>query len=107
MMRLSKFVSAGLSLAVIGAAPGVALCQILPKEPQAAIEAQTTTTSPEIHARLVEIGRRLQEAKLANFARPVPQTEYVEAQREAARGDFRAASVSLDQVEQRLNSTPD
>jgi len=49
---------------------------------------------------------RLNEAKLANFARPLPHAEYVEAQREAARGDYRAASANLDHVQAQLDSIP-
>ena len=106
MMKISTIAAIALSAAVLGAAPGVALSQILTRHPQAAIEAESGMTSSAVNGRLADIGRRLNEAKLANFTRPLPQAEYVEAQREVARGDYRAASANLDQVEQQLDSIP-
>ncbi len=105
-MKGSRIVSTAAFVLLIGAAPGVALSQMMPRQPQAAIQAQASTTLPEVRTRLAEVGRRMQEAKLANFSRPLPQTEYVEAQREVARGDYREAAANLDQVEQQLDSIP-
>ncbi len=105
-MKISKIAAMALSATVLAAAPGVALSQILTHHPQAAIEARSAMTSSEIDGRLADVGRRLNEAKLANYTRPLPQAEYVEAERQVARGDYRAASANLDRVEAQLDSIP-
>jgi hypothetical protein len=101
-MTISRILGASMLAAMLGASPGVAMSQMLRKEPRAAIKAQSGLILPDLRARLPEDGRRLEQAKLANFTRSIPQTEYVEAEREVARGDYRAAAASLDQVEQQL-----
>jgi hypothetical protein len=105
-MKISRTLSASMLLAMLGPSPGVAMSQMLPREPQAAIKAEPAPVLPDVRARLAEDGRRINEAKLANFTRPIPQAEYVEAEREVARGDYRAAAANLDQVELQLSSIP-
>jgi len=105
-MRVSRILGALMLAAMLGPSPRVAMSQLLPNEPQAAIKAQSVPVLPDVRARLVEDGQRLDEAKLANFTRPLPQAEYVEAEREVARGDYRAAEANLDQVELQLSSIP-
>lgn len=104
-MKISRILGASMLVAMLGPSPGVAMSQLLPKEPQAAIRVPSGPILPDVRARLAEDGRRLNEAKLANFTRPIPQAEYVEAEREVARGDYRAAAANLDQVEQQLSGT--
>jgi hypothetical protein len=105
-MKISKIVSAAALIVLIGGAPGVALSQMLSKEPQAAIQAQTTPPLSDVQARMTEVGRRLREAKLASFSRPLPEGDYVEAQRAAARGEYREAMNHLNDAEQQLDGLP-
>jgi hypothetical protein len=103
MMKVSRIVSTAALIALIGAGPGAALSQTISVEPEAAIQAQGAPTLPDVRDRLAEIGRRLQEAKLASFSRPLPQREYIEAQHEIARGEYREAMNHLNQVDQELD----
>jgi Flp pilus assembly protein CpaB len=105
-MKPSRIVSAAALIVLIGAAPGVALSQMMSKQTQAAIQAQTTPSLPDVQARLTEVGRRLREAKLASFSRPLPEGDYVEAQREVARGEYREAMNHLNAAEQQLDGLP-
>jgi hypothetical protein len=72
-MKISRIVRAAALIVLIGAGPGVALSQMLSKEPQAATQAQTAPSLPDVQARMTEVGRRLREAKLASFSRPLPE----------------------------------
>jgi hypothetical protein len=72
-MKISRIVGAAALIVLIGAGPGVALSQMLSKEPQAATQAQTAPSLPDVQARMTEVGRRLREAKLASFSRPLPE----------------------------------
>jgi hypothetical protein len=105
-MKILKIVSAAALIVLIGGAPGVALSQMLSKEPQAAIQAQTTPPLSDVQARMTEVGRRLREAKLASFSRPLPEGDYVEAQRAVARGEYREAMNHLNDAEQQLDGLP-
>jgi hypothetical protein len=105
-MKISRIVSAAALIVLIGPGPGVALSQMLSKQPQAVIQAETTPSLPDVQARLTEVGRRLREAKLASFSRPLPEGDYVEAQREVARGDYREAMNHLNDAEQQLDGVP-
>ena len=60
----------------------------------------------DVRERLVEIGRCLREAKLASYSSPLPQEDYIEAQREIARGDYREAMNHLNQADQELDGGP-
>jgi hypothetical protein len=75
-------------------------------EPQTSIQAHGTPTVPDVQHRLAEVGRRLREAKLASYSGPLPQEDYIEAQREIARGDYREAMNHLNQADQELESVP-
>jgi hypothetical protein len=105
-VKISKIVSAAALIVLIGGAPGVALSQMLSKEPQAAIQAQTKPPLSDVQARMTEVGRRLREAKLASFSRPLPEGDYVEAQRAVARGEYREAMNHLNDAEQQLDGVP-
>jgi hypothetical protein len=105
-MKRSRIVSATALIVLIGGMPGGALSQTMSVEPQAAIQAQGTPTLPDVRARLAEVGRRLREAKLASYSSPLPQGDYIEAQREIARGDYREAMNHLNQADQELDGVP-
>ena len=60
-------------------------------------------TPPDVRERLTEVGRRLQEARLASYSRPLPRGEYVEAQQEIARGKYREAMNHLNHADQELD----
>jgi hypothetical protein len=102
IMKSSRVVNGAAFVVLIGG-PGVALGQMILRQPRASIQVQASTTLPEVRARLTEVGLRLQEAMLATFFRTLPQEEYVEAQRKVARGDYCDAAGNLDQVEEQLN----
>jgi len=105
-MNASKIVTTAALIALIGAGQGVALSQTVSVEPEAAIQAQGTPTLPDVRDKLTEVDRRLQEAKLTSYSSPLPQEDYIEAQREVARGDYREAMNHLNQAEQELGSDP-
>jgi hypothetical protein len=104
MMKVSRIASTAALIALIGVGQGVALSQTV--EPETAIRAQGTPTLPDVRDRLAEVGRRLQQAKLAPYSSPLPQGDYIEAQREVARGDYREAMNHLNQAEQQLDGDP-
>jgi hypothetical protein len=60
----------------------------------------------DIQKRLAEVGRRLSEAKLASYSTLLPEQDYIEAQREIARGDYREAMNHLNQADQELDAVP-
>jgi hypothetical protein len=105
-MKASRIVSTAALIALMGAGPGVALSQTVSAEPEAAVQAQGTPTLPDVRVRLDEVGRRIQEAKLASDSSSLPQGDYIEAQREVARGDYREAMNHLNQADQELDGTP-
>jgi len=53
-----------------------------------------------------EVGRRLREAKLASYSKSSPTGDYIEAQREIARGDYRDAMNHLNQADEQLDGIP-
>ena len=98
MVKRSK-VTRSLALVVrIGGVRAQLLNQTISVEPDAAIQAQVTPTLPDVRRRLDEVGRRLQEAKLASYSSPLPNEEYIETQREIARGEYRKAMGHLNQA---------
>jgi hypothetical protein len=101
-MKASRIVSTAALIALIGG-PGAGLSQAMAMEPKAAIQAERMPTPPDVRDRLTEVGRRLQEARLASYSRPLPQGEYIEAQHEIARGEYRDAMNHLNQVDQELD----
>jgi hypothetical protein len=101
-MNASRIVTTAALIALIGAGQGVALSQTVSVEPEAAIQAQGTPTLPDVRDKLTG----LQEAKLASYSSPLPQEDYIEAQREVARGDYREAMNHLNQAEQELGGQP-
>ncbi|HZO80329.1 MAG TPA: hypothetical protein VFB33_01425 [Candidatus Binataceae bacterium] len=104
-MKASKILVIG-ALAVLTAAPSVAWSQAVPTQPEATIKAEQSPALSEVRAKLVEVGRRLRAAKLASFSRPLPEGDYIEAQREVARGNYRAAMADLARVEEQLGGLP-
>ena len=102
IMKASRIVSAVALIALIGG-PGAVLSQAMAMEPKAAIQAERMPTPPDVRDRLTEVGRRLQEARLASYSRPLPQGEYIEAQHEIARGEYQDAMNHLNQVDQELD----
>jgi hypothetical protein len=106
MMNASKIVTTAALIALIGAGQGAALSQTVSVEPEAAIQAQGTPTLPDVRDKLAEVDRRIQEAKLTSYSSPLPQEDYIEAQREIARGDYREAMNHLNQAEQELKGDP-
>jgi hypothetical protein len=105
-MNASKIVTTAALIALIGVGPGVALSQTVSVEPEAAIQAQGTPTLPDVRDKSAEVDRRIQEAKLASYSNALPQEDYIEAQREIARGDYREAMNHLNQAEQELQGGP-
>jgi hypothetical protein len=70
---------------------------------------QATRGAPalaDVRDRLAEVGRRLRQAKLASYSSPLPREDYIEAQREVARGDYRQAMNHLNQADQELDGVP-
>jgi hypothetical protein len=106
MMKGPGIVSAAALIALIGAMPRASLSQTTSAEPEAAIQAKGTPTQADIRQRMSEVARRLQEAKLASYSSPLPQGEYIEAQRQIARGDYREAMNHLNQADQELDGIP-
>jgi hypothetical protein len=83
------------------------IAALIAVEPAAAIQAQKAPTLPAVRDELDRVGRRLQEAKLASHLGPTPQREYIEAQREVARGEYREAMNHLNQADRELDGVPD
>jgi hypothetical protein len=106
-MKTSRIMGIAALIAVIGGGPGVALSQTVSVEPAAAIQAQKAPTLPAVRDELDRVRRRLQEAKLASHLGPTPQREYIEAQREVARGEYREAMNHLNQADRELDGVPD
>jgi hypothetical protein len=71
-MKASRIVSTAALIALIGG-PGAGLSQAMAMEPKAAIQAERMPTPPDVRDRLTEVGRRLQEARLASYSRPLPR----------------------------------
>ena len=71
-MKASRIVSTAALIALIGG-PGAGLSQTMAMEPKAAIQAEAMPTPPDVRDRLTEVGRHLQEARLASYSRPLPQ----------------------------------
>ena len=101
-MKASRIVSTAALIALLGG-PGAALSQTMALEPKAAIQEEGMPTPPDVRERLTEVGRRLQEARLAAYSRPLPRGEYVEAQQEIARGKYREAMNHLNHADQELD----
>jgi hypothetical protein len=106
MMKRSRIVGAAALIAVIAGAPAAALSQTMPAGSEVAIQTQGASASTDIQKRLAEVGRRLNEAKLASYTSPLPEQDYIEAQREIARGDYREAMNHLNQADQELAGVP-
>lgn len=105
-MKRSRIVSTAALIALIAGVPGSALTQTTSVEPDAAIQTQGAPVSADVRDRLAEVGQRLREAKLASYSSPLPQEDYIEAQREIARGDYREAMSHLNQADQELDGVP-
>jgi hypothetical protein len=60
---------------------------------------------PALQVRLIQVAKHLREAKLTDHARIVIEEDYVLAQRQIARRDYRDASGTLDRIEARLDGT--
>lgn len=101
-MKPSRIVGTAALITLIGGL-ATGLSQTMAMEPKAAIQAEAMPTPPDVRDRLTEVGRRLQEARLASYSRPLPQAEYIEAQHETARGKYREAMNHLNQADQELN----
>ena len=101
-MQASRIVSTAALIALIGG-PAAGLSQAMAMEPKTAIQTERMPTPPDVRERLTEVGRRLKEARLASYSRPLPQREYIEAQQEIARGEYRDAMNHLNQVDQELD----
>jgi hypothetical protein len=105
-MKRSRIVGSAALIALIAGAPGAALSQTIAAEPDAAIQSQGAPPLADVRNRLAEVERRIREAKLASYSSPLPQEDYIEAQREIARGDYREAMNHLDQADQELDGVP-
>jgi hypothetical protein len=105
-MKRSRIVGTAALIVLIAAAPGAALSQTIAARPEAAIQTQGAPALTDVRERLSEVGRRLREAKLASYTSPLPQKDYIEAQREIARGDYREAMNHLNQADQELDGGP-
>ena len=103
MTGRSKIFCAAVLGALIAGVRAAALSQTISVEPQATIQAQGALTLQDVRARLAEVESRLQEAKLASYSSPLSQEDYIEAQREIARGDYREAMNHLNQADQELD----
>jgi hypothetical protein len=69
-MKASRIVSTVALIALIGG-PGAGLSQAMAMEPKAAIQ-ERMPTPPDVRDQLTAVGRRLQEARLASYSRPLP-----------------------------------
>jgi hypothetical protein len=105
-MKRSRIVGTAALIVLIAGVPGAALSQTIAARPEAAIQAQGAPALTDVRERLSEVGRRLREAKLASYTSPLPQEDYIEAQREIARGDYREAMNHLNQADQELDGGP-
>jgi hypothetical protein len=105
-MKVSRIVSVAALIAAIGATPATSLSQTISAEPETASSAKGTPSTFDLRQRLNEVGRRLRVAKLASYSSPLPQEDYIEAQREIARGDYREAMNHLNQADQELDGIP-
>jgi hypothetical protein len=105
-MKRSRIVGTAAFIALLAGAPRAALSQTIAAGPEAAIQTQGAPALSDVRERLVEVGRRLREAKLASYTSPLPQEDYIEAQREIARGDYREAMNPLNQADQELDGGP-
>jgi hypothetical protein len=107
-MKRSRIVGTAALIVLIAGAPGAALSQTIAVKPEAeaAIQTQGAPALTDVRERLSEVGRRLREAKLASYTSPLPQEDYIEAQREIARGDYREAMNHLNQADQELDGGP-
>jgi hypothetical protein len=105
-MKGSRIVGTAALIVLIAGAPGAALSQTIAARPEAAIQTQGAPALTDVRERLSEVGRRLREAKLASYTSPLPQEDYIEAQREIARGDYREAMNHLNQADQELDGGP-
>jgi hypothetical protein len=109
MVRRSTIIGALALIALIGGVRTQLPSQTISVEPEAAIQAHGTPTLPDVQHRLAEVKRRMlrmQEAKVASYPSPMTQKEYIEAQREIARGEYRKAMNNLNQAEQELDGVP-
>jgi hypothetical protein len=105
-MKRSRIVTTVALVALMAGAPGGALSQTISARPEAAIQTQVAPALTDVRDKLAEIGRRLHEAKLASYSNPMPEEDYIEAQREMARGDYREAMNHLNQADQELDGAP-
>ena len=105
-MKVSRIVSTVALIAAIGATPATSLSQTISAEPETASSDKGTPSTSGLRQRLNEVGRRLRVAKLASYSSPLPQEDYIEAQREIARGDYREAMNHLNQADQELDGIP-
>ena len=105
-MKVSRIVSTVALIAAIGATPATSLSQTISAEPETASSYKGTPSTSDLRQRLNEVGRRLRVAKLASYSSPLPQEDYIEAQREIARGDYREAMNHLNQADQELDGIP-
>jgi hypothetical protein len=105
-MKRSRIVGSAALIALIAGAPAPARSQTIPAGSEATIQTQGAPASTDIQRRLAEVGRRLNEAKLASYSSPLPEQDYIEAQREMARGDYREAMNHLNQADQELAGAP-
>ena len=106
MMKRSRIIGSAALIALIAGAPAPARSQTIPAGSEATIQTQGAPASTDIQRRLAEVGRRLNEAKLASYSSPLPEQDYIEAQREIARGDYREAMNHLNQADQELAGAP-
>ena len=105
-MKRSRIVGTAAFIALFAGAPSAVLSQTLAAGPEAAIQTQRAPALSDVRERLAEVGLRLREAKLASYTSPLPQEDYIEAQREVARGDYREAMNHLNQADQELDGGP-
>jgi hypothetical protein len=98
MVKRSTIIGALALIALIGGVRAQLLNQTISVEPEVAIQAQVTPSLPDVRRRLGQVRRRLQEGKLAFYSRPLPNEEYIETQREIARGEYRKAMGHLNQA---------
>ena len=105
-MKVSRIVSTVALIAAIGATPATSLSQTIAAEPETASSYKGTPSTSDLRQRLNEVERRLRVAKLASYSSPLPQEDYIEAQREIARGDYREAMNHLNQADQELDGIP-
>jgi hypothetical protein len=105
-MKVSRIVGTAALIAAIGATPATSLSQTISAEPETASSDKGTPSTSDLRQRLNEVGRRLRVAKLASYSSPLPQEDYIEAQREIARGDYREAMNHLNQADQELDGIP-